>query len=226
MHVVNHAKGSGREKKYFLMYLSCDEYASLISNRRYEVKIQMSSDHVLKGRRDLRYPILTAVFQELPFWRYNCTCRLNHTSVQGNLKGDIDCTRTAKWKRHRYFGYAHSVGLAPWADLLELVCIVPGSRSDPPVRLCYLSVLFLYIFPDWSYWDTVKAVLQSTTGCFCITGQWFMQHFFFFLEILEEVPESAKPEEGLLEEDWNRESWAGHNHINMASWEMSKWPLA
>lgn len=66
-----------------------------------------------------------------------------------------------------------------WADLLGLVCIVPGSRSDPPVRLCYFSVLFLYIFPAWSYWDTVKAVLQSTTGCFCITGQWFMWHFFW-----------------------------------------------
>lgn len=68
MHVVNNAKGSGREKKFFLMYLSCDEYASLISNRRYEVKIQMSSDHVLKGRKDLRYPILTV---KLLFFR-NC----------------------------------------------------------------------------------------------------------------------------------------------------------
>ena len=66
---------------------------------------------------------------------------------------------------------------------------------------------FLYIFPAWSLWDTVKAVVWSTTGVSILQGS--EPHVAFLRKRWEEVLESAKVEGGLLEEDSGGElNWA------------------
>lgn len=71
---------------------------------------------------------------------------------------------------------------------------------------------FLHIFPAWSLWDTVKAVVWSTTGVSILQDS--EPHVAFLWKKWEEVLESAKAEGGLLEEDSGREpSWAqSHPH--------------